>query len=434
MEVLSSIFSNRRLGAQENFFGLAEQFLAALASSDCAVRFEGQELSDLALAFYWCRTQTNFEKMLTALQMGKKNPILLSAIARGDRLTALSQVGLKILDGCRVQCQMCSEEARPEEERDSWQLLSLEDIAGLAPVFAEMDAVNISGGEPCDHPHLIQICQYLASMRVPFTINSSGGELETLKALLPYLKDGSCESFTLSVNDQYGELGQRRSSQTAAFLIGHNIHFIVNFLQKKMELAPGTFATPIDTLIPELERMGVKLRQGVRGSYRGRNTNDFYSGGFHYRDPLVRLCVSPVYPSGKATYDPDAVENAGIISEYLKARPFARGVMNGDVRRGVNAMCSFEAPTLRADGTVSPCASVMEGGRSGVPRLMDHLPGSVEELAAAMDRYRRDIMEQIWEAAQRTGMLPCFWHRQYGTKKNLTDLLAALEEGDDVGG
>jgi hypothetical protein len=296
------------------------------------------------------------------------------------------------LDGCTIQCSFCSEQSSPH--RDQWNLVSVDQLEESAGLWKDTRRISISGGEPCDHPQLLEILKFFHDKNIQTSMVTTGADMETLKALLPELKEGKMASITLSVNDFYGEKGRRRGSQTAAFLIKHNIPFSVNCgIRRGDDPRPEGLHIYKDLAGLGLENRGID-------DHRGKLGNGYSPVGAKNRNPLVHVVMRNTYPAGEFSDDEVSRGNA----EYAAFR-------QKSTHDSVRNICLFGNSILRADGTVSPCDHAMEGGDSGVPRLMDRWPNSGDELERVISSYRKK-MERVWEVADEGCEMPCFAHKR----------------------
>jgi hypothetical protein len=397
-QALAVIAANRKISEIADMIDNVHDFLNALIHADQheSMQVSYNEFETITELLQLCMSAEDYQDMLSAIKQGHNTAHKIQNRSRIE-MPKLGGVGLKILNGCTVQCRMCSEKALPGSEE--WQTMSLSDLEELIPVLKEVGQVSVSGGEPFDHPDFVKICRFLAENKVPFTIITTGGEIDELTQILPLLKDGSVQSFTLSIHDQYGRKGKMRGSQTAAFLVRHNIPFKIELSAQRLE----EIQARSQPMVSDLSKLG--LSHGGFEHFKGRNSHIFIPESLIKRDPLVRLYVVPVYPAGNFTDNDDANRNAETMRQNLA---FEVG--------STLTFCRFGRPVIRAGRTVSPCDNVYEGGDSGVPRLMEHWPSSANELAGAMSRYRKRILRGVLSEATREKILPCVAHRRCGKK------------------
>jgi len=403
VQAMASLARNRAAGSMQDILPSLHAFADSLnlGLRQNPKRMPVLDFEIVAKLFGQCNSTEDFEKMLAKVQEGGKTRTALGLESIME-MPKMPTIGLKILTGCTIQCSFCSEETVTNPEK--WQVLTLNDIKGMLPLFRESGSISISGGEPFDHPQLLQICQFFSENHIPFTIVTTGGDIERLDELHKYLKDGSILSLTISVHDFYGTKGKKRSGQTIAFLIRNNIPFKINFSVPSIESG----GMDIQPFIRDLLKLGLHFQGQEQKD--GRTSNNLTSSEKIKRDPLARVYMVPIYPAGKFGHDSSAQKNLDYIREHL-----LRTI--GDTAH----FCHFGNVVIRADKTVSPCDNVMEGGDSGVPRLMDHLPKSVSEIIAAMRAYGDRCMKGVISEARRTNEIPCVVHReskQRGLVKN----------------
>ena len=388
---LADIFANRRLTGEIDALEALHLFIDAVLESRVQV------FQNLAQLCPLCRSATDFKNLLKTFKQNPETDLDQLRFKSKMSFPRMMGLGIKILDGCRVQCQFCSEDTKANP--DEWQMLTMDDFRALQPILEEVGQVAITGGEPMDHPELLEICRFLSELKVPFTLNTSGGEREQLEELLPMLHDGSIRSITVSINNQFGALGKRRSSQTAAFLVQQNVPFKAHFTAPRL----AEMQDDIQPLVNDLRCLGLDFAGAE--NHKGTQVNNFAPAhSLGLREASVRLVMAPMYPGGRWSDNPDALENL---------RQITRQASQGGDSSGFCRLQRGAPPVIRADRTVSPCDNNMEGGCSGVTLLMDRLPRTIGQLLQAKSRYSRR-MRGIYREANQKGVLPCVVHREKG--------------------
>ncbi|MBT5017014.1 radical SAM protein [Candidatus Peregrinibacteria bacterium] len=395
---LAKLAQHRRVTFEGGTLECLHKFTDVLLRLACIPEIEitGDDMGRFSELAFQCRSVTEFDKLIELAQERETLDLAELKESSGIKPYKFDHIGLRILDGCTIQCSFCCEQATACQE--DWKLLSVDDLRRMEPVLKEAHSLGITGGECFDHPNLIEICEYLRSINVPFTLDTTGGELEDLEQLLPMMKEGSLSHLDVSVHDFYGARGKRRSSQTTAFLVKNNIPFSITLLTPRIRDAQE-FAEP---LIADLDhKLGLKHYHSGQCPLTGKNGNFLNPNGINYRNSLVQLLCAPLYATGQFEDNPDAIENTRLaIRQFLERE--------GSTRSFCKRTCHL---SVRPDGTVAPCHNVMEGGNGGIPRLLDHLPTSLEELVEARVKFEQQ-METIYEQADREGVLPCEIHRR----------------------
>lgn len=388
---LSIIARNPRLFSEETFFDVAQQLLEAFGSRP--KKLSVSQFRQIALFTTTCRNSEDFSSFLQEIKGTQDiNTFREKAASR----TPISTLGLKIIEGCSRQCGICYEDASADSLTS--QKLSLEDLDTMEGVLSNLVSVDLTGGEPTEHPDFIAFCEKLARLKVPFSVTSTGASIETLEKLLPFYTQGKALSFTLSVHAHYGTKGKSLGATTAAFLIQHGIPFAINCPVLDIQNV-SAWASP---LFLSIATLGLPYySQGV-DERNGKQSNFFYSAppGKLPRDPLLKLRVNPVYPSGKCIDNPRAIQNARATAEILMQT-------QGTTRSFCTAAVG---PGVRPDKTVRCCSS-FSGGKNCVAPMLSHLPTSIEELSGAIEQYHQKL-EGIYQMADNQRVLPCMAHRQ----------------------
>lgn len=385
---------NSVLGGMNAFFAVAGHFLRCLRAYAAKSPLDKKAFEKIVSSYEFCKSPEEFMYFSNMMWAGHND----FDIPNKGALV----VGLKITNGCTIQCEFCSEQAPPNME--DWDMVSLEDLERREDLWRGVRHVGISGGEPSDHPQFVDICKFFVERNVRVSIATAGVRtMGQLEELLPLLKSGAVSAITLSLNDYNGLNGKRRGGRTAAFLVKHNIPFQIRCGIEDFSDVEGEGRWMHDDL-GELGLFG-----GEFGSFNGVVGNSFYPEGGESRDPLVFSAMNNTYPAGNY---------GGVGSAEINAELAVRQVISQGMTPS-SGICRFASPpVLRADGTVSPCDHAMEGGNSGVERLMKRWPKSVEELVGALESYRHRVMRIVHERADAQQVLPCYIHRGLGKRGN----------------
>ncbi len=368
---------------------MAESFLGSFPQG---LRLHSTEFSNLANLIFSCKTGDDLENVTRAMSRNRSGNLRHIEADAGVKIPPVNTLGLKITDGCNRGCSFCYESAGGI--RDEWQLLTIEDLETMDVAINEIGNVNLNGGEPMEHPDFMRICQYLSDNKIPFTLTTTGGDIEQLEQLIPFYQDGSATSLTLSVHGFGNMLARILAEKTAAFFVRHGVPFTIN------SPVPNINRLQVmDHLVHDLfDLLGCDHMEV--GRHKGRVVQNMYTTRDIPRDPSIMLRVVPAFPAGRHTFDQNAMLNAGIVGRSLMGTHGA-----------TDSFCTFGAVTVRPDKTVSGCCSALEGKDSGIPRLLDHLPRSLEEITTAMDDYRARMLDRVHRIGNARGILPCLAHR-----------------------
>lgn len=333
-----------------------------------------------------CCKKTQFQAFTERLMDGESD---LDKIASDLKIQPVrfDSVSLKILDGCTIQCRFCcnSEPAR----QSKWQCMTMEQIDELAPILKESFQMHISGGEPFDHPQIIELLKHLTEVcQAPIDVCTTGAEIDQLEALLPLLQSQQI-SFTLSISNQYGAKGKRRGAQTIAFLIRHDIPFN---LRPRLNTSKNGNEIPASIEQELLTRFGLWTKDVEKNKSNALcHPNRTLPGERrNIQNAMIASRTQCTIPIGGATHDPQAIRNLGLLDEKVRA--------------GANpaTMCGYGEASFSADGTVKGCCSVTQQWQ-----ILDHWTSDPAELEKAIEAHRGNI-DAVLERSRKEGRYPCF--------------------------
>lgn len=388
--IMQSLIINKKVGKDlPSLLNAIDIFLTRVfILARRSVKLSIEQFVELLNILASCRSQTEIDRIFSEIKPGDS---IQQAIDRsGVKPAKFKIVSLKILDGCTVQCRYCSEKSKGK--REEWNLMTVSDLKKLDWFFKDAVQISVSGGEPFDSPYLFDIMQFLASRNVTVAFFTSGGEIENLEKMLPYFKNGTVGRIDLSMHDSIGLKARKKFHNTVAFLIRHNIPFVIipkaidqNDLDSK-----GTY---IDC---ELSELGLATT-GELMQEKKNKLRPYYPA--HEialaRDPLVRIEYGFIMPSAKLT-DENTLQNLQKIVETTLQAGYKP-----------SQLCRFGNVDFRSDGTVSACDAIV--GPLRCKRLMDHFPESGAELDAALAVYRAR-MQEIWDEADKRKCYTCQVH------------------------
>lgn len=389
-DALSTLRINKKIGRDlPRLLEAMDAFLSRLLNlASRGVRLTVKRFYELLGILNFCRSQEEVDKIIAEITQGKS--IQQAIQDSGVKPAKYHIAGLKILDGCTIQCRYCCEKAKAN--REEWNVMTVDDLKKLEWLLDDIIQTSVSGGEPFLSPHLFEIMRYLEEKGASVAFLTSGGEIEDLEKMLPFFKSGTVSRIDLSMHDAVGPRGKRRFESTTAFLVQHNIPFVI---------------VPKITGIGDVDckAVGIRDRLGALGLattgefvQQGKNRLVPYYPNSHmalYRDPLVLIENTLIMPSAKLT-DPAALENLqALVRMAVKAgyKP--------------SQLCRFGNLDFRSDKTVSACDAIV--GPLRCKRLMDHWPKSESELDESVKRYR-ERMQAIWDEADRRACSPCQVH------------------------
>jgi len=359
-----------------------------LRLSSAGIRLPIAQAYELLGILSFCRSQQEVDSIMREIKQGHSVD---EAIQASEVKPAKYRiVGLKILDGCTVQCRYCCENTKAK--RAEWNLMSVADLQKLDWLLDDIIQISVTGGEPFDSPHLFEIMDYLKKKGASVAFLSSGGELKDLRRMLPYFKDGTICRVDLSMHDSVSQRAMRKFHTTVAFLVQNNIPFVIIPKGKNVPDL-NQKAGEIDS---ELESLGLWTTGEPVQDGKNRLL-PYYAGGnlALHRDPLVRIENTLIMPSERLT-DPATTGNLNRIIQAATQMGYRP-----------SQLCRFGNLDFRSDGTVSACDAIV--GPLRVKRLMDHFPESEAELDQAVEQYRAR-MQAIWDEADRRGCHTCCVH------------------------
>lgn len=389
---LSYFSHNKKVQAGSDLFAMIESVLDAFP---CDLKITPDEFRQMVYVMMCCKTAEQFRAVSSALKTGEARSatdLWKAAPVDVARTRDIGTVGLKITNGCKRQCTFCFEKAQPNLAQA--QTLTLDDFSEMESTLNQAMSVNLNGGECTEHPDFFAICDYLETRGIIFGISTTGATPDQLEQLARYYKTGAAYSLTLSVHNFYSERVRAMSTQTAACLVQHNIPFTINFpiadFRNPQEAAP---------IVSDLFAL-LNANHVAGGIGQGRTMNMFHTTRKFKRDPLVSLRIVPAFPGGKHIDDQRAKSNAQLIAIGTKRQTGSTA-----------SFCTAGEYAVHPDKTVSPCCCALTSHGS-VPNVLDHLPASGDELLTAMERYRTKLQD-VYDKADRLGILPCFVHRTY---------------------
>ena len=401
IHVVSALFVLTKAGPQSEVLDRVLGFFKSVIEG-ANIRNQAVKLGHLQTkleAIAECRTPKDYEEVLSLISEGVLTKEVL--VERASLSPHLYQtIGLKVLDACTVQCSFCSEECSPHIEQG--QSIKIADLDKLDAVFQGTHTVAISGGEPLEHPEIVEITEKLIERGHHVTFVTTGGDIETLERLLPSLKRLSEYSVNLSLHHECGRKGRRNMATAIAFFLKHNITFAINYFDTVKETIFEHQALIIE-IMSELEGMelrhGLDVEEGVNGAaVFMQRTRQIPTPN----NTSLKFATAPILPAGKAEMDVEAQQAVGATLSFVHRQG-----------RKSSSLCSFPLPDIRPDGTVSGCSSVV--GATKVKRAMDHWPESVGELQAAMAEYHKNL-RVILGLADGAREHPCVIHRRFGGK------------------
>ena len=199
----------------------------------------------------------------------------------------LKTIAFHITDDCSAHCPMCYEQACRREDLHG-EIETLKKIVHNAIKNGKVENFLLVGGDPCEHPHLMELLRFIKSEGEKYGVNTY---IEVLSNTHDYKDNGKPVSME-EVAKYVDKLNVTVHGETA------QIHDAFNGV-------PGSYEHMMDNVVEfakvKGEEQSVGITVNVMPSTVGKMTQIIYSANQRLGGIVEDVCVQRIAPMGRAT-------------------------------------------------------------------------------------------------------------------------------------
>ena len=201
-------------------------------------------------------------------------------------MSNLKMIAFHITDNCSAHCPMCYEQACKKDDLHG-EIETLKKVVHNAIANGRVESFLLVGGDPCEHPHLMELLRYIKEEGVKYGVNTF---VEVLSNTHDYKDDGKPVPME-EVAKYVDKLNVTVHGETP------EIHDAFNGV-------PGSYEHMMDNVVEFIglksDDQSVGITVNVMPSTVGKMTHIIYSANERLGGFVEDVCVQRIAPVGRA--------------------------------------------------------------------------------------------------------------------------------------